>query len=71
MKNMNDRKMDMGKSSEVSDGYFPTGVHRRVLPRAGEVQIPKYPDTDQMVHADQNQAVKAANSAAAKPGFRH
>jgi hypothetical protein len=71
MKPMNQRNMDMKKGEPESSAFFPDMPHRRELPRAGEIKDFKYPDTDEMIHSDQNQFVKATNANMPKPEFRH
>lgn len=71
MKAMSDRKMDMSRGEPDSDTYFPESPHKRALPKAGEIRGIDYPDTDQQIHSEQNQAVKASNAAKQKEGFRH
>ena len=71
MKPMSDRKMDMHKGEPDSDGFFPSAAHQRNLGRCGEITSPQYPDTEEMVLADSNQAVREANKNKPKPGFRH
>ena len=71
MKQMTDRKMDMGKGMPKSEGFFPEEAHQKVLTRPGEIKDHKYPDTEQMVKDDQDQFVKSTNSNMPKAGFRH
>lgn len=71
MKMMSDRKMDMKMSGVDSDGYFPSEVKHHKFAKSGELSDHKYPDTEEMIHADQNQFVKEANKAKAKAGYRH
>jgi hypothetical protein len=71
MKPMSDKKMGMGKGGVDSDGYFPSEAQHKKLPRAGEIHCPKYPDTEEEIHRDQEQFVKEANKGKAKPEFRH
>lgn len=69
MKPMSDRKMDMSRGEPES--FFPDQAHKRALPRSGEIKGFKYPDTDQAIHRDQEQFVKATSSNLPKPDFRH
>lgn len=71
MKNMTDRKMDMGMAGVDSDDYFPSEAKHHKMDRAGEIKGFNYPDTEEMVHADTNQAVKATSANMPKTGFRH
>ena len=71
MKSMNDRKMDMNKGQPKSAEFFPEEAQNKALPRAGEIGSPKYPDTEEAIHKDQQSFVKDANRAKAKPDFRH
>lgn len=71
MKPMSDRKMDMNRGEPDSDGFFPESAHHKKLARAGEIKGFKYPDTEEAVHADSNQAINATNKNLPKPGFRH
>ena len=69
MKPMTDRKMDMGRGEPES--FFPDAPHKKDLRRPGEVRGFKYPDTEEAIHRDQDQQVKATNAGMAKPDFRH
>lgn len=71
MKPMSDRKMDMNRGEPDSDGYFPDMPHHKPMPRAGEIRDIVYPDTEEKIHSEQQQAVKESNAARMKPGFRH
>lgn len=71
MKSMNDRKMDAKAGMPKSEPFFPENPERKVYARAGEINNRKYPDTEEAVLADQNQAVRSTNSGAPKPEFRH
>jgi len=71
MKSMSDRKMDMGMGGVDSDGYFPSEAKHHKMARAGEIKGFQYPDTEEAVHADSNQAVKATSGNMPKTGFRH
>jgi len=71
MKAMSDRKMDMSRGEPDSDNYFPESAHKRPLPKAGEIRGINYPDTDQQIHSEQNQGVKASNAGRQKEGYRH
>lgn len=71
MKPMTERKMDMSRGEPDSDGYFPDAPHKRALPRGGEIRGIDYPDTDQKIHGEQNQAVKASDAGRQKEGYRH
>ncbi len=71
MKPMSQRKMDMNKGGPDSDGFFPESAEHKKLPRAGEINSPKYPDTEEAIHRDQQSFVKDTNKAKPKPEFRH
>jgi len=71
MKPMSDRKMDMNRGEPDSDGFFPEAPHHKKLGRVGEISGHKYPDTEEAVLADSNQAVKETNKNKPKSGFRH
>jgi hypothetical protein len=71
MKQMSDRKMDMGKGQPKSDGFFPEEAHNKVMARPGEIRDHKYPDTEQMVKAEQDQMVSKTNANMPKTGYRH
>lgn len=71
MKPMSDRKMDMNRGEPDSDGFFPEAPHQKKLARAGEISGHKYPDTQEMVHADTNMHIKEANKNKPKADFRH
>jgi len=71
MKSMKDRKMDMRSGGPRSEGFFPEAPEHRALPKVGEIDMFKYPDTEQEVHRDQEQFVREAKRAKAKPDFRH
>jgi hypothetical protein len=71
MKSMNDRKMDMSPGGPKSEGFFPERPHSRELRKAGEIRGIKYPDTEEDIHADQEQAIRASDKARQKEGFRH
>ena len=71
MKNMSDRKMGMGKGGPSEDGYFPSEPHHKVLERVGEIKGFKYPDTEEAVRMDSEQAVRATNKNLPKAGFRN
>lgn len=66
---MSDRKMDM--SAGEPESFFPDSPHKRALPKAGEISGIDYPDTDEQIHSEQNQGVKASNAAKQKAGYRH
>ena len=69
MKSMSDRKMDMVKGE--GESFFPEQAHHKILPRAGEIKGFKYPDTEEALHRDQQQFVKATSGNMPKPEFRH
>ena len=71
MKPMSDRKMDMRRGEPDSDAFFPEEPHMSVLPKNSDIRDMKYPDTEEMIHKDQQGAVKDANAARMKEGFRH
>ncbi len=72
MKPMSERKMDMNKGEVDSEAYFPEAPHHKKMPRAGQIKMNgKYPDTEERVHADQEQFVSAASKNMPKAGFRH
>lgn len=71
MKNMSDRKMDMRKGMPDSDGFFPESPEMKAMPRAGEIKRFKYPDTEEMIHAQQQQFVSATSKNMPKSEFRH
>lgn len=71
MKPMHDRKMDMKPGKPDSEAFFPEEAHNKALPRAGEIGTPKYPDTEEEIHRDQESFIKDANKAKARPDFRH
>lgn len=71
MKPMNDRKMDMKRGEVDSDGYFPETAHHKKMPRAGEIKESKYPDTEEMIHRDQQAFVSKTSKSMPKPEFRH
>lgn len=71
MKPMSDRKMDMKRGEPDSDGFFPSQAEHRKLPRAGEISGHKYPDTEELVHADTNSQIREANKNKVKDHFRH
>ena len=71
MKPLSERKMSMNKSGVDSDGYFPEEAKHKVLPRAGEIRGFKYPDTEEAIHSETNQAIKETSSNLPKTGFRH
>lgn len=69
MKPMNDRKMDMKRGED--DSFFPADAMMKVLPRAGEIMGFKYPDTEELVYADQQDSVEKTSRNLSKPDFRH
>lgn len=71
MKPMTERKMDMGKGPVDSDGYFPEMPEHKKLSRPGEIKGFKYPDTEELVLRDSEQAVKETSKNMPKTGFRH
>ena len=71
MKKMTDRKMDMKKGMPKSDSFFPEDPEVRELPSAGSLMGFKYPDTDQQIHEDQEQFLRAANKEKLAEGYRH
>lgn len=71
MKSMKDRKMDMSRGEPESEGFFPEEPHRRELRRAGEIRGIDYPDTQEDIHEDQEQAIRASDRARQREGFRH
>jgi hypothetical protein len=71
MKPMSDRKMGMNKGNPKSSEFFPEEAHNKSMPRAGEIGSPKYPDTEEAIHKDQQSFVKDANKGKSKPDYRH
>ncbi len=71
MKSMNDRKMDMSRGKPKSEGFFPEDAHQENLMGAGEIRTPKYPDTEEEIHQDQEQAIRASDKASLPAGYRH
>lgn len=71
MKPMSERKMGMGRGEPDSEAFFPEQAHHKKMPRAGEINSPKYPDTEEAIHRDQEQFVRESNKAKPKPEFRH
>lgn len=71
MKSMHDRKMDMKAGQPDSDGFFPESAHVHHMKRAGEIRGFKYPDTEEMVHADTNDSVMKVTKELPKHGYRH
>lgn len=71
MKAMTDRKMDMRPGKPESSAFFPEEAHRRELRRAGEIRGIDYPDNQEDIYGDQEQAIRASNRARQKEGFRH
>ena len=72
MKNISDRKMPMNRGEVDSDGYFPGAPEHKKLGRVGEISKNfKYPDTEESVMRDSEQAVKETSRNLPKPGFRH
>ncbi len=71
MKPMSDRKMDMHKGEPDSNEFFPEEPHMRVLPKNSDIRDMRYPDTDEAIHMEQQEAVKDATRGALKEGFRH
>lgn len=69
MKPMTDRKMDMSRGEPES--FFPDMAHKKAMPRAGEVKGFKYPDTEEAIHRDQQEAVRDTTASLPKPNFRH
>ena len=71
MKPMSDREMDMRRGEPESDAFFPEEPHMRVLPKNSDIRDMKYPDTDEEIHMDQQEAVRDADRARMKEGFRY
>lgn len=71
MKDMRDRRMDMNQNDIDSDDYFPSQARHKKLERPGQIGVPKYPDTEELIARDQNDFVKNANDSKLKSGFRH
>ena len=71
MKSMSDRKMDMSAGKPMSEGYFPEESQRKDLMSPGEINMVNYPDTEQDIYMDQDQAVSASNRGKLAAGFRH
>lgn len=71
MKSMSDRKMDMPAGKPKSEGFFPEESHSKELKRPGEIRGNKYPDTEEMVYANQNSMVKGISNNMPKDSFRH
>jgi hypothetical protein len=71
MKSMHDRKMDMKRGEPKSDRFFPEEAEMHVMKRAGEIKGFKYPDFEEAIHRDQEQAVDATSRNMPKPEFRH
>ena len=71
MKPMSDRKMDMRRGEPDSDGFFPKEAEMRSLPPVGDVKGFEYPDTDERVHKDQQEAIRDTSKNLPKPGYRY
>lgn len=71
MKPMSEKKMDMRKGEVMSEPFFPESPEHKPLARAGEIRGFKYPDTEELVHRDQEQFVRDTSSNMPKTGFRH
>jgi hypothetical protein len=71
MKPMSDRKMDMSRGEPDSEAFFPEAAHRKEMRRPGEVNGIKYPDTEEMIYRDQEQAISGSNRGKQKEGYRH
>ncbi len=71
MKPMSDRKMDMNRGEPNSEGFFPEQAHQKKLGRVGEIRGFKYPDTEEAVKSDSEQAVRSTSNNLPKSGFRH
>ncbi len=71
MKSMNDRKLDMMRGKPMSEGYFPEDPHYESLMSPGEIKVPMYPDTEEEIYMNQNQAVKASDKGSLAAGYRH
>jgi hypothetical protein len=72
MKPMSERKMDMSRGEPDSDGYFPESAHHRKLAKGGEIaRGSKYPDTEELVHADTQKQIQEASRGKNKDRMRH
>lgn len=71
MKPMSERKTDLRKGKPMSEGFFPEEAEVKAMKRPGEVKGFKYPDTEELVHRDQEQFVHEATRAEPKTGYRH
>jgi len=71
MKPMSEKRMGMGKGEVISEPYFPESPEHKKLARSGEIRGFKYPDTEELVHRDQEQFVKETSANMPKTGFRH
>lgn len=71
MKAMSDRKMDMSVGKPKSEGFFPEEAHSKDLKSPREIRGMKYPDTQEEILKDQEQAVMASDRGAQDAGYRH
>jgi len=71
MKSMNDRELPMREGKPLSEGFFPEDAHREPLRRTGEIRGIDYPDNEEDIHEDQEQAIRASDRARQREGFRH
>lgn len=71
MKRMDDRKMDMSRGEPMSEGFFPEEPHRKELRSPGDIRGIKYPDEEQDIYEDQEQAIRASDKGRLEEGYRH
>ena len=71
MKSMTDKKMDMKRGEPDSEAFFPESPMHKKMPRAGEMMMRKYPDTEEAIHSDQEEMVGKINRNQPKDCFRH
>lgn len=71
MKRMDDRKMDMKAGKPKSEGFFPEDAHRKELDSPGQIRGFKYPDDEEDIYEDQEQAIRASDKGRLDDGYRH
>ena len=71
MKSMSDKSLGWSKGSPKSDGFFPSEPQNKVMGLPGSIPKGMYPDNQEDILRDQNQAVKSCKAGKAKEGYRH
>lgn len=71
MKRMDDRDIDMDDGKPESEGFFPEEPKRKELRSPREIRNIRYPDTEEEIYDDQEQAIRASDAGRQDAGYRH